>query len=243
MESGVAARLVEINHHFYQTFARPFAATRRRLQPGVLRVLQGFPEKLSLLDLGCGNGELSLELLRRQHKGQYLGLDFSQALIETAPLSHNNRPDSFQIYFREADLTLPGWVEGLPIQHFERVTAFAVLHHIPGEQYRLTLLRQIGSLLMQPGGELILSNWQFLNSPRLKARIQPWEAAGLNQGVVDAGDYLLDWRSGGRGLRYVHQFSESELASLAIQTGFSVKESFYSDGKEGNLSLYQVWAL
>jgi len=58
---------------------------------------------------------------------------------------------------------------------------------------------------------------------------------------VDAGDYLLDWRSGGEGLRYVHHFGEAELRELAATTGFQVKEVFYSDGETGNLGLYQVW--
>jgi hypothetical protein len=58
---------------------------------------------------------------------------------------------------------------------------------------------------------------------------------------MDPGDYLLDWRQGGRGLRYVHHFSPPELTSLAQMTGFKVVESFSSDGEGGNLGLYQVW--
>jgi tRNA (uracil-5-)-methyltransferase TRM9 len=57
----------------------------------------------------------------------------------------------------------------------------------------------------------------------------------------------MDWRAeinGGTtagGLRYVHIFSESELSDLAATSGFDVSEKFYSDGKEGNLGLYQTW--
>ncbi|MEP6894468.1 MAG: hypothetical protein ABI986_02555, partial [Chloroflexota bacterium] len=58
---------------------------------------------------------------------------------------------------------------------------------------------------------------------------------------VDVGDYLLDWRSGGAGLRYVHHFDESELQELAEAASFQIKDMFYSDGETGNLSLYQVW--
>jgi len=94
---------------------------------------------------------------------------------------------------------------------------------------------------LAPSGVFHLSNWQFLNSPRLTQRIQPWERLGLHPEDVDPGDYLLDWRSGGAGLRYVHHFSEAELAALARETSFSVEETFYSDGKEGSLGLYQAW--
>ena len=58
---------------------------------------------------------------------------------------------------------------------------------------------------------------------------------------MDEGDYLLDWKRGGEGLRYVHQFSEEELGGLAEDAGFRVVESFYSDGESGRLGLYQVW--
>lgn len=84
-------------------------------------------------------------------------------------------------------------------------------------------------------------NWQFLNSERLRERIQPWQRAGLLAGQVDEGDYLLDWRSGGEGLRYAHHFSEAEMSDLAAQSGFSVLETFHSDGENGRLGLYQIW--
>jgi 2-polyprenyl-3-methyl-5-hydroxy-6-metoxy-1,4-benzoquinol methylase len=120
------------------------------------------------------------------------------------------------------------------------VTAFAVLHHIPSRELRLGILQTVRQLL-KPDGIFIHSNWQFLNSERLKARIQPWEAG--SSWDVDAGDYLLDWRSGGEGLRYVHHFDEAELAELAQASRFDVIDTYYSDGETGNLGLYQVWRL
>ena len=64
---------------------------------------------------------------------------------------------------------------------------------------------------------------------------------GLSSEDIDPGDYLLDWRRGGHGFRYVHHFSQDELLSLAEKTGFKVVESYLSDGEGGNLGLYQVW--
>jgi (p)ppGpp synthase/HD superfamily hydrolase len=92
-------------------------------------------------------------------------------------------------------------------------------------------------------GRFVLSNWQFLNSEKLKARVKPWKEVAIRESEVDAGDYLLDWRSGGVGLRYVHHFSESELSRLAQESGFIVLETFYSDGETGNLGLYQLWEI
>ena len=78
------------------------------------------------------------------------------------------------------------------------ITAFAVLHHIPSNELRVKILRIVHQLLNKDG-IFIHSNWQFLNSEKLKARIQPWEAVDVAESQVDAGDYLLDWRSGGTG--------------------------------------------
>ena len=82
---------------------------------------------------------------------------------------------------------------------------------------------------------------EVFNSEKLKRRIQPWETAGLSDADVDSGDYLLDWRSGGHGLRYAHHFSAEELGQMASETGFRAVESFLSDGESGNLGLYQIW--
>jgi tRNA (uracil-5-)-methyltransferase TRM9 len=118
--------------------------------------------------------------------------------------------------------------------------AFAVLHHLPGFPLRLRLLNEIYQLL-SPEGQFIHSDWQFHNNPKLTERIQPWSMAGLDDAQVDAGDYLLDWRHGGRGLRYVHQFDEVELSALAEKSHFQIGKTFYSDGGNGKSGLYQVW--
>jgi hypothetical protein len=120
------------------------------------------------------------------------------------------------------------------------ITAFAVLHHIPSHDLRLDILRTIRSLLANDG-LFIHSNWQFLNSEKLRARIQPWEGIALSRSEVDAGDYLLDWRSGGEGLRYIHHFNEHELDELAKVSNFNVLDTFYSDGEGGRLGLYEIW--
>ena len=188
----------------------------------------------SILDLGCGNGGLARELAERGHRGPYLGLDFSLPLLQQA------RPAGFAAEFVQADLASADWAAGLPSAGFDIIFALAMLHHIPDSARRLTLLKQIHDLL-KPAGRFIHSNWQFLNSPKLTGRIQPWERAGLPASELDAGDYLLDWKGGAAGLRYVHHFAEPELSALAAAAGFRQNASFHSDGHGGRLSLYQIW--
>jgi hypothetical protein len=91
---------------------------------------------------------------------------------------------------------------------------------------------------------IAVSVWQWQNSPRLRKKILPWSSVGLDAKEVDDGDVLLDWRAGHTpGIRYVHTFTEESLTQLAQSAGFKVVETFYSDGKTGDLALYQVWQM
>jgi capsular polysaccharide biosynthesis protein len=57
---------------------------------------------------------------------------------------------------------------------------------------------------------------------------------------LDPGDYLLDWKRGGRGLRYCHLVDEAEIERLAAESGLRVCETFRAGGREGDLSLFAV---
>ena len=237
MDLSTAKKLIEVNRRFYDQFGDSFSATRQRLQPGVRKVLESISADDSVLDLGSGNGHFLRELLDRGHRAPLLGVDFSPPLLREAESTTG-------VEWREADLTqLTAGSEQWKVERgtWSVVTMFATLHHIPSAEIRLDILKTIRSLL-KPDGKFYLSNWQFLNSEKLKARIQPWSRVGLLDSDVDEGDYLLDWRGGeGEGLRYAHQFSAEELLGLADQAQMKVEAGFLSDGENGRLGLYQAW--
>ncbi len=235
MRNEVANQLLEVNRNFYESFADDFSETRMRVQTGVMRILAGIPEDARVLDLGCGNGNLAVELAKLGFGGQYVGLDQSAGLIGYAR-SHELEFAQFQ----HADLTSNDWDAILGEQSFDVVLCFATLHHIPSEELRLRFLEKARRLTLE-GGQFIFSTWQFLNSPRLAERVQQWERVSLNIADVDEGDYLMDWKRGGDGLRYVHVYSPEELYELAQKSGFFVEDQFSSDGATGDLGLYMVW--
>ena len=236
MKSDIARRLVTLNREFYQTLAAPFSATRAGVQPGTRRLLERIPPGAAVADLGCGNGNAAKFLAASGFRGRYTGLDLSSGLLDIA----RAEAYPFPAAFHQVDFLEPGWESPVTGSLFDFILAFAVLHHIPGEPARLSFLSTCRNLLA-PGGQLFLSSWQFQRSGRLRERIVPWSAAGLIDSDVDDGDYLLDWRHEGRGLRYVHVISAQERSALATQAGFSEIEAFESDGKEGNLADYAVW--
>lgn len=239
MQAETRARLLDVNRVFYQTFARQFSSTRQRLQPGVQQILKTIDPASRLLDLGCGNGETARALAVQGFHGRYVGLDLNAVFLEEAR-ARIGENSHFDFYCR--DLASMNWNDSLPVEAFEAILAFATLHHLPGTTLRRQVIESLRRVLA-PGGHFIHSEWQFLNSPRLRGRLQPWEAIGLAEADVEPGDYLLDWREGGAGLRYVHHFTLDELSLLAEQTGFDVVESFLSDGESGRLGLYQIWKI
>jgi ubiquinone/menaquinone biosynthesis C-methylase UbiE len=81
MKPETIALLNRMNLDFYQRLAPSFSATRQRVQNGVMRMADVLPDVVNVLDVGCGNGNFSVELAKRGKKGHYLGIDFSAPLL------------------------------------------------------------------------------------------------------------------------------------------------------------------
>jgi tRNA (uracil-5-)-methyltransferase TRM9 len=247
MEPSVATLLLNINAQFYSTFGEAFAATRRRIQPGIRQLLKRIPTQGNWLDLGCGSGALAAEWASQGRRGAYIGLDFSSTLLDEARKTIAAcTPPGLALEFYAASLADPHWEAALPPLAFDGVMSFAALHHLPGAALRRSILQKVRALL-PAGGWFIHSEWQFQHSEKLMARRHAWNEVGLTENDLEPGDTLLDWRYALPGqaeqtcLRYVHLFDRHELAELAAGSQFKISDEFESDGEGGRLGLYQIW--
>jgi tRNA (uracil-5-)-methyltransferase TRM9 len=195
--------------------------------------------------VGCGNGRLFAFLANVGWRGDYCGVDSSEALLAIAASQTANNAgisSRFQcVELSTSDKDQPlTWTDQLGRNRWEAVAALAVLHHIPGAIQRARLLAACADLL-RPGGTVIVSTWQFLGAVRLSTRILRWESVGLRAEDLEPGDYLLPWGEDAAGQRYCAAIDEETLCRLAEAAGLTPVETFFSDGHEGNLNLYGVF--
>jgi 2-polyprenyl-3-methyl-5-hydroxy-6-metoxy-1,4-benzoquinol methylase len=238
MDERIIKRLLALNHEFYTAFARSFAASRSLYDPALTCILPHIPQGARVLDVGCGNGRLALLLDQQRPGATYTGVDAALELVEFAR-AQTDLITAISAEFHVADVTQPGWSEELDRARFDCGVILSVLHHIPSFDLRTQVLREVAGLL-EPPGRLILSAWQFLDHERMRRKIVGWEAASIPEESLEPGDYLLDWKRGGRGLRYCHLVDEAEMERLADEGGFCVRQTFRAGGREGNLSLYAI---
>ena len=231
MRISIAQQLRSLNYKFYINHANDFAKTRNYIQPGITKAIKKLLPYTNLLDVGCGNGRV-LKLAHAINKDcNYTGIDFSPMMMNSAP----NLPNATFICF---DITSPNWTDVFKKQ-FDSIVCFSVLHHIPGQNNRIDIISNMYSTL-KPGGYCAISVWQFLQTERLRKKIVPWKRIGLTKEQVDYNDYLVDWKGGKYGIRYVHHFSIDSLKKICQGTGFQIKDVFLNDGKKANLGLYTI---
>jgi len=244
MDEKTIERLLALNQEFYTTFAQPFAASRPASDPVLTGILPHIPQRARVLDVGCGNGRLALLLDQERPGTAYLGIDAVPELIELAR-AESDHLRAISAEFRVRDITRPGWSNNLYDESsshrpgFDCGVILAVLHHIPSFNLRVQVLRETGSLLSSHG-RLIFSTWQFLDSARMRRKIVDWAEVDIAEESLEPGDYLLDWKREGRGLRYCHLVDRGEMERLAAESGFRIRETFRAGGREGTLSLFAI---
>ena len=240
MEPELVTKLLRLNQEFYATYAQSFAATRHSVQPGVLRLLPQIMKAELVLDLGCGNGNLAKLLQSEGFIGSYFGIDENTYFLEQAEAAVQDAA-SGSYTFRKGSMADPAWLD--LVDEADAICSFATLHHLPGSELHERLFSAVSAKL-SPNGRFFLSCWQVIGNKRLEKHLVPWKPLDIPSGSLGKNDLFLDWRADpGKPakMRYVHHFTPSELRGLGESQGLTLLDEFFSDGKEGNLGLYQVW--
>jgi len=236
VDAETVNQLIALNREFYSQFSADFSDTRSSERFNIEPFRKYLANDIRLLDAGCGNGRLSGTLERAGYTLDYVGVDGSAELISFAQKKSATLRNA-RAQFRVVDLATPRWSETLrDASPFDVIVSLAVLHHIPSFELRAQVLREIRAL-MKPNGIFVMSNWQFLNNARLRKKIVDWRELMTDNWRLETGDYLLDWKRGGMGYRYVHLVDENEVIELARASGFQVVEQFYADN---DLNLYSI---
>lgn len=231
MDELIINRLNTINRDFYRTTAANFDKSRGSAWPGWDKLLPHLSLPMSVLDVGCGNGRLGVFLHDKFGTDVlYHGVDNSPELLAAA------RAALPEVTFEERDI-----VDNPPdAGTYSLVTLFGVMHHIPGAERRLALMRKLAERVA-PGGLLVFTTWRFYEVEKLRERITPWPADLAAN--VEAGDYLLDWRRGVTALRYCHYVDDAEQAALIAASGLTEIDTYRADGYTDADNSYSILRL
>ncbi len=231
MDKETIHRLNDLNRQFYKITATDFNQTRNQPWPGWLELLPYLRSPLRVLDVGCGNGRFGLFLAENLGPEiMYHGLDNSPQLLGFARQSLTDAGINFQL--SHYDIITQPLSAG---SEYDLVTLFGVLHHIPGYQNRMELMRAIAQLVA-PDGFLAFACWRFYEILRFRRRIIPWP----EDYSVERHDYLLDWQRGETALRYCHYVDDIEHAALVESTRLTEVTTYRADGKTNDLNCYSL---
>lgn len=201
----------------YNRIARHFSDTRYGNRDEFAIFQKYVHPGQTILDWGCGNGRLVLFLKDKQVR--YIGLDQSTEILKIARK-------------KWAKEIKEGWVKFystakrdkiFPANYLDGAFLVASFHHLPDEQSRLKLLRQIWRAL-KPGGYLIMNNWNLESDwAREKIAKHCWKIIGRH-------DFLIPWKNPQGEVqceRYYHHFSLQELRDLLERSDYEVKRIGY----------------
>jgi ubiquinone/menaquinone biosynthesis C-methylase UbiE len=110
----------------------------------LLAQLAELPHPNSILDVGCGTGELLFQLQART-RASLAGLDLSAKMVEVARRKLGASAD-----LRQGDSETLPW----PASRFDLVCCTLSFHHYPNPKQALTEMRRV----LKPGGALLLAD-------------------------------------------------------------------------------------
>jgi len=199
MDENASKNILDSVKEAYAKIASEFDATRKTLWPGFKEFQKYIGEGRRVLDVGCGNGRLSL--LVENKKAEYIGTDNNPEFLKIAKKN-----------FPEREFVL-GDMLSLPFdkESFDVVFCVAAFHHLPDTDTRQKALSEMARV-MKPGGRIIITSWLFFHGKYVRYWMKNIFLKFAGKSHLGFGDAMIPW--GGGPLRYYHLFSRRELRKL-----------------------------
>lgn len=235
----------QINQDFYINTAKSFDRTRQAASPGWKKLIPYLKERpLSVIDLACGNGRF-LEFLNAADITikSYEGIDNNKSLLDKAKQKYSTQPHTTFTFIDVLNQTST-ISQHLDHQQYTLITLFGIMHHLPSKKVRYELCNQLSNLL-DPEGYLIFTTWEYHTDQRFSKKKLPLEIVKerypqLNVDTLDAHDHFLTWQDNLDWIRYMHQYTSTEIISLCHKAGLTIIDSFEADGRSQRLNHYYV---
>ena len=209
----------------YNTIAKEWDISRFRPSEVKVLFLKNAKPGMVVGDIGCGNGIIIPELLKRKIK-KYYGLDISNKLIAIAKNKYLNEVKKGKVEFKVGNaLKLP-----YPKNKFDIIFSLATMHHLPNEKNHLKFLQEINKVL-KPGGKAVIFNWNLLSDKtydryHIKECLERMKQAGYGERNV-----FIGWKGTPENdiKRFIHIFLPEEIKKIAKKVGFKkIKIEYYS---------------
>jgi len=164
----------------YSEAIRRWVPNYQQLLEGIIKFLPPDFDPKSVLELGCGNGNLSSLILHQFPKTQLTAVDISIEMINTAKKRLNGKAVNFQCAaIQDCDYSN---------ESFDFIAMGLVLHHLD-ENEKQTLFKNVHRWL-KPGGYFCISDLCIAKSDRFfhQQHLKFWQLHATQNGC-DAADW------------------------------------------------------
>ena len=224
MKEKTAQKLLLKVKSDYELIAEDFDRTRDKIKDGFtvfdkyLKPGKQLNHKLTIADIGCGNGRLlkHLSSLNPKPDYQYIGIDTSKKLIEIARGKYQNLPNTRFIQGDMLAIPLPG-------SSLDLIFNIRAFHHIPSKKLQLKALSEAIRTLKNDG-RIIITVWNLWQWRTKHLIIKSFLNFILSFGQYAPNDTFIKW--GRKTQRYYHGFTPSELKKLIHKSGLILEEMF-----------------
>jgi alkylated DNA repair protein alkB family protein 8 len=203
----------------YNQIGQEFSKTRTRNWPEVAKYIKLVKAGDSILDVGCGNGRLILDL---NSQVDYTGMDISQVLLDEAKKIHN------QYKFIKGDISSDDtWKKTK--NKYNWIFCIAVLHHLDSRKTKF-VLKNIQNRL-NTDGRLVLTVWNLWNIRYWKNHLLSLIKKPMNWRYVEVPFQR-------QVMRPCYAWIPADFKYMLKRSGLVVEDIYYSDGKGGKTSWF-----